>query len=207
MEETDHLTGQRFTRLLAGVIAKRTKHGRFYLCQCDCGESAVVSSHQLLSGKTRSCGCLRREITGNRARIHGKTNTAEFRAWRAMKQRCLDPKMINFKRYGGKGITVCDRWLHSFENFFADMGPKPAPEYSLGRTDHKRGYEPENCRWMTLLEQMRTRTNGRLTWEKAVQIRKMYRAGQKIATIAREMDIEWGLANQVIKKKIWLKAH
>jgi hypothetical protein len=97
--------------------------------------------------------------------------------------------------------------MNSFANFLQDMGPKPGPGYSLGRIDHDLDYEPSNCRWMTLLEQSRTRSNSKLSWEGVQRMRKMHRDGVKIAVIAREMGIAWGLASQVIKKKIWKKPH
>jgi hypothetical protein len=90
---------------------------------------------------------------------HGMTHTKEFIAWCGMKQRCLNPKHKSFKRYGGRGITICDRWL-KFENFFADMGYAPAG-FTLDRRDNDKGYFPDNCRWASPKHQGRNRRNNR----------------------------------------------
>lgn len=95
------------------------------------------------------------------ARAHGKTESAEYRAWCHMKTRCLLKTVHNYASYGGRGIRVCERWLNSFENFYADMGPRPSKLHSLDRYPDKNGnYEPANCRWATAKEQARNlRTN------------------------------------------------
>jgi hypothetical protein len=86
----------------------------------------------------------------------GPKRTPEYRAWDAMKTRCYCPSTIRFERWGGRGITVCDRWKNSFENFLADMGPKPSSRHSLDRYPNKDGnYEPGNCRWATNSQQIR----------------------------------------------------
>jgi hypothetical protein len=84
----------------------------------------------------------------------------EYVTWAGMKQRCLNPHCADYKRYGGRGIGICERWRNSFENFFTDMGPKPSPKYSIDRIDNDGNYEPGNCRWATSGEQQ---TNKRST--------------------------------------------
>lgn len=91
-------------------------------------------------------------------RTHGRYGTPEYRAWDAMKQRCTNPKANGYDGYGGRGITVCDRWRYSFENFYADMGDRPSRDHSLDRIDNEGNYEPGNCRWATHSEQMKNRT-------------------------------------------------
>ncbi len=88
---------------------------------------------------------------------HGTVKTSEYRAWDAMLRRCLNPDHPYWKDYGDRGITVCTRWIESFENFLTDMGPKPTRRHSLDRKDNELGYSPENCRWSTSNEQCRNR--------------------------------------------------
>jgi hypothetical protein len=162
MRKPPDLTGQRFGRLVA--IRRVGKRNGFYLwfCQCTCGESHVVRTDNLRNGRISSCGCLLRESrreSGNRSRRHGHTSgrnhSPEYDCWRNMKARCLNPGKTSFNYYGGRGIQVCDRWLSSFENFYADMGPKPTPQHSIDRIDPDGDYGPSNCRWATKSEQSR----------------------------------------------------
>ena len=131
---------------------------RTWICRCRCGKIVTKFSSQLSQPKHEvSCGCARNEQTIIRNYRHGKCNTPEYIAWKAMWNRCrLKEEDKNWPYYGGRGITICDEWKN-FSNFFKDMGEKPSPSHSVDRIDNDKGYSPLNCRWATPLEQIRNR--------------------------------------------------
>lgn len=140
-------------------------------CECECGKTKLVVCGRVVSGNTKSCGCLSRELTSERSKrriTHGRTNSPEYQTWRSMLARCYYESHPAFGNYGGRGVVVCGRWLgdSGFANFFADMGERP-PGTSLDRYPNRAGnYEPGNCRWATDEQQgYNRRTNHFITWD------------------------------------------
>ena len=159
-------TGMRYGRLtvlhLDPSFSSTSRGKRLrWLCRCDCGGTKSVSGHELTSGCTTSCGCLRKELLGNASRKHGMNRTPTYRSWQAMKERCYNVKSWKYKTYGGAGILVCDRWLNSFEAFLEDMGERPEGS-TLDRIDNTKGYNPENVRWADARTQRLNRTKMKL---------------------------------------------
>lgn len=133
----------------------------YWECKCICGNTIEVSTGNLRSGNTTSCGCKRKDTIKEVCTTHGMVKSNEYQIWAGMKARCSYKKHTVYKRYGGAGIRVCKRWNESFENFYADMGPRPSLKHSIDRIDSTGMYEPGNCRWATPTEQIRNRSNTR----------------------------------------------
>lgn len=150
--------GQRFGRFQVVEVVREQRRS-MVLCRCDCGAERLVEPRNLKSGNSRSCGCLKRDVTVTRSTRHGKAGTRIYMIWTEMIGRCTRPTHARYADYGGRGINVCDRWL-DFANFYEDMGDRPEGR-SLDRTDNDAGYSPENCRWATAAEQRRNRRRQR----------------------------------------------
>lgn len=166
MRKLDIKTGDRYNRLT--IIEEVESRGkiriRFFKCKCDCGNHTIVSLRNLRRGITKSCGCYNIESLKKNKTKHSHTinkiMSSEYISWCSMKQRCYNPNRKNYKNYGGRGITICDEWLNSFENFYKDMGKRPEGT-TIDRINPNGNYEPSNCRWSTKKEQNMNRRNVR----------------------------------------------
>ncbi len=147
MTQRIELAGQKFGSLTATHYAGNNA----WECICDCGVTKVIPSIALRRGLVKSCGCKRGEMISAHRTTHGMSRTPTYETWCKMIARCTKKNAVQYKYYGGRGITVCDRWL-SFENFLTDMGVRPEGT-SLDRIDNDGNYEPDNCRWATQTEQ------------------------------------------------------
>lgn len=168
MSTVKDLSGQRFGRLTVIERAGSDKYKHvIWKCRCDCGEVRAVCSGNLLRGLTKSCGCLKVQNLIKRNTVHGKRNNRLYLVWIDMKKRCYNPITHNYHRYGGRGITVCDEWLHDFQAFYewamANGYDENAPymKCTIDRIDNDKGYSPDNCRWADAKTQNNNKSNSR----------------------------------------------
>lgn len=212
-------TGERFGRLTvtgpSGIVGARDK----VEVTCDCGTVKHIKMKYLRWGKSRSCGCILREHLRRiarlqrtrskrsqeeggsaRARVKPK-RSPEHIAWANMLNRCRSPKSPNWCRYGGRGITVCERWF-KFKNFLEDMGQRPSDKHSIDRIDNDGNYEPRNCRWATSREQsLNRRKTRRLTHDGETAPLAVWaeRSGLSYAALAGRIDAGWAIERALVE--------
>lgn len=179
MRKKKDLSGERFGRVvvLSEDLTKSHTVKIYWNCLCDCGEYVSIRGDQIKKGFP-SCGCYRHSTT------HGMTSTPLYRVWDSMKGRCLNKNHKAYPSYGGRGITVCDRWL-SFENFYEDVFPTYKAGLELDRTDNNRGYSPDNFRWVTR-SQNAMNTRGRCDRKSKYKGVSYTKQGKWVASIQKE---------------------
>lgn len=189
------LTGQKIGRwtIIEKVVLPKGQDKAMWIGRCECGVVKNVRDGELRSGKTKSCGCLRKDPAQKTK--HGYAGTKIYNVWIGMVKRCGNPDCGSYGYYGGRGITVCERWL-KFENFNEDMSPRP-DGMSLDRVDNSKGYSKENCRWATRTQQSRNTRAVRLIAyngeTKCVSEWAEY-LGLKYCTLLRRLNSGWDIA-------------
>lgn len=189
------LTGQSFGRLTVVGRAANSKNGKaMWFCNCTCGNSCIAYAGNLRNGQTKSCGCLHKEKFNNT--VHGKRHSKLYLKWQNMKKRCYNAKADRYKNYGGKAnnpITVCPEWANSFKAFYdwaISNGYKDG--LSIDRIDNDKGYCPENCRWVTFLEQANNKTTNKMICYKGKT--------QSLSRWSRELKMNYSMLYLRLKK-------
>lgn len=156
--------GQKYGRLTVTDFVHKGKKW-YWECRCDCGNTVITQAYLVRSGHTSSCGCWQKKRASEASLVHGQSHGRLYRIYNGMKSRCYNPNQDNYENYGGRGITICDEWLHSFGAFQEwAISNGYTDELSIDRVDNRKGYSPENCRWVTRQTQNEnTRRNNLIT--------------------------------------------
>lgn len=203
--------GQKFNRLTILDIVGRKNRTAVALCQCDCGKRKQIVVPSLLTGNTKSCGCIAKEWSAGLSKTYltkhghssGGGNTSIYNRWLAIRRRCNNPGNWQFPDYGGRGIKVCPAWNDSFEQFLKDVGEPPFPGATLDRENNNGNYEPGNVRWATRSQQARNRRDTTLSDEKAARIRTLRSERVGPSKIAAEVGVSLRCVEHVIYEGAW----
>ncbi len=206
MSKLKDLSGMKFGRyVVIGRSGSDSRGQATWRCKCECGSEKVVRGYAIQRGSAKSCGCLVIETSKAVHTTHGLTigNTKAYRAWVAMKTRCYNKNTRSYRDYGGRGITVCDRWINNFEQFLLDMGTPPAG-LTLDRIDYNGGYSRSNCRWASQYQQQNNkRNNVRITINGITKSRRQWAKdiGVHESTIGWRIKNGWSIQDAVTLQK------
>lgn len=204
------MEGMRFGRLLVLSLAgKNCRRELLWFCECDCGERVIANGKSLRKLNAQSCGCYSVDRTKESNGTHGMTGTRIYRIWTGMLNRCRNTNDKDYHYWGGRGISVCDRWL-TFENFYSDMGEPPTDEHSIDRINNDGNYEPDNVRWATHDQQANNRRPPDVyTEEKELLVHKVYElrnSGMSYQKIADATGISKRHVGRIDKRKVeWIE--
>lgn len=162
---------------------------------CDCGREVALQAGHVEENRQKSCGCMRGTLSGAANVTHGGVGLPEYEVWCGIKKRCFNVNTVGFDDYGGRGVTVCDRWRDSFEAFLADMGTRPSSDHTIERIDNDGDYTPSNCRWALRAEQ---NANKRNTVRVTVDGIEMC-----LAVACRKLGLHYGTVYTRIKELGW----
>lgn len=186
-----------------------TKRALWLSVCCICGEKKVLRGESIRdaepSNREKGCWTCRRKKHGHSSMVNGASSPSpEYRAWKSIKTRCLNPNISRYMDYGGRGIKICDEWINDFAAFLNYVGPRPSPRHSIDRYPNNDGnYEPGNVRWATDAEQSRNRKNTKLTSEDAKFIRHWSDLGYRHKLIAKTFGLHHKYVSALSRNKAW----
>jgi len=192
-----------------GETPDNAKSEARWMCRCSCGAESLVRARSLVSGRSKSCGrCLTQVPKVKKQALPLSDGThirtfPEYQVWQGVRRRCYDTKYLSYSRYGGRGIKVCQRWLDSYENFLNDMGRRPTPAHSIDRIDLNGDYEPSNCRWATVIEQNRNKSNVVFTEETIRAIYQKRAEGASLRVLARDFKVAPAVISRIVNGQNW----
>lgn len=186
------LTGKIYGKLTVLSYSHSDKSNQsMWLCQCDCGKTTTARATSLTSGRLKSCGCYNKESHTK----HGASNTKEYQTWIRIKDRCLNPNNKSYKDYGGRGITICSKWIGSFETFLEEVGVAPSKYHSIDRIDNEGSYAKDNVRWALI----NTQANNKRTTKLVTYMNKT----QSLSEWALELGVPRDRLYQRLYKYNW----